>query len=429
MNGVVLGLLLAQTIGLEEVRQWSKDQLQAVQARLDVERAETVQKQARSAILPSVDLSLNARASFNGPRQQINPFTQQTIDQQAFLLPELGLGLTVQQLLYDGGKWWSAIAQAGAQAEATRGQLQEQRLASELEAVRRYYELVRAQMTRRTLESTLERSRTQLERATSLYEAGRVQRRDVLDAEVNVGNDEIAIVRQEQNTVVARAELLRWLAQPMRPVRAIEPDEMISSMPVPDAEALLTRAKAERPLTKALAQRVRAAELGVDIASSDNLPRIGLELGYNRGSPSAEAFFRPQYQNVVSGGVRLSWNLFRGLETQALTERARVDVDVQRSALAQALVDLEAELTQVREGVLAQQTIAKIAERNVMLATAQLSMEEERYSAGAGTSIEVRTAQLKLLQAQLTRLQGYVDYEIAVAALERAIGQRLERGG
>ena len=49
--------------------------------------------------------------------------------------------------------------------------------------------------------------------------------------------------------------------------------------------------------------------------------------------------------------------------------------------------------------------------------TTQLKLEEERYAAGAGTSLEVRNAQLKLTQAQLTQVQGRVDVEIARAAL------------
>ena len=77
---------------------------------------------------------------------------------------------------YDGGRWWTQISQAGAQKEAAEGQLKEQQMASELEATRRFYTLLKAQLTLKVLEETVRRSGQQLENARSLYEAGRGQR-------------------------------------------------------------------------------------------------------------------------------------------------------------------------------------------------------------------------------------------------------------
>src|SRR5207253_6995217 len=81
----------------------------------------------------------------------------------------LSLSLAVNQLLYDGGKWWNTIAMAGAQERAARGQLDEQRLASEFEAVNRFYTLLNAQLALGVFENGVKRSQTQLDRARSLF--------------------------------------------------------------------------------------------------------------------------------------------------------------------------------------------------------------------------------------------------------------------
>ncbi|HZA49820.1 MAG TPA: TolC family protein, partial [Myxococcaceae bacterium] len=52
-------------------------------------------------------------------------------------LGSFSLSATVSQLVYDGGRWWNQIAQSDALADAQADQAAEQRLASELEGVRR----------------------------------------------------------------------------------------------------------------------------------------------------------------------------------------------------------------------------------------------------------------------------------------------------
>ena len=63
-----------------------------------------------------------------------------------------------------------------------------------------------------------------------------------------------------------------------------------------------------------------------------------------------------------------------------------------------------------------------ISEKNLAVAREQTSLEDERFAAGAGSSLEVRNAQIKYTQAQLSVLQGRADVATARAALERAVG-------
>lgn len=427
-TGVVL-LVLAAGWTLDDTKAAARNNLDAVRAALDHERAEAGKKQARAAILPQVDLSVSARGTFNGPRVLFNPFTQVAMQQdQSFGVGDFSLGASVNQLIYDGARWWTQLEQAGAQEEAARGQLAEQRLASEVEAVRRFYEWVRAQMSLAVLEATVERSQAQLQRAQALFDAGRVQRRDVLDAQQNVANDRISVLRQRQAIVQARADLFRWLGVPAQDVPAVAPGALGAALEIPAAndDELVTQAKAHRPLLQAVASRAHAAELGVTIAQADNLPRISAELGYSRSSPILGAFVDPRLQHSLSGGLRLSWNLFSGFATQAQIERARVDARTQAAQLSQTQLELEAEVRQTASALRTQRDIAALADGNVALARAQVELEEQRYQAGAGSPLDVRNAQLKLTQAELTQLAGRVDVEIARAALARAVGGSFE---
>lgn len=434
---LVVALSVAATpLTLDEVRAASRKSLDALRAELDVTRAVSGVKGARSVIFPQVDLTFGAGVTFLGSQRmfstvpvfdqatgQLSGFEQRVVDTQPVTQGRFSLGLQVSQLLYDGGRWWNQLAQAGAQEEAAKGQLAEQQLASELEATRRFFELVKAQVALQVLEEGVKRSREQLARASALYEAGRGQRGAVYDASTNLGNDEIAVVRQRQRLGQARLALLQWLGRRDADVEAVVPAGLDEPGARPAAGELVERARQQRPLLRALEAQVRAGDLGVDVARADYWPRLAASAGYTRQSPAADPFFTdPAKQNALNLGVNLSWDLFSGFQHEATLERARADVAQSRAQEQQAIVDLEAEIRRAVEALAAELDVLVIAERNLAQAKEQVTLEEERFNAGAGSSLEVRNAQIKYTQAQLAVLQGRADVATARAAVSRAVG-------
>ena len=447
---MILMLILAATpITIDEVRAGSRQNLQAVQAALQVESSQANQKLARAAILPRLDVSAGAQFNYVGSRNSVQTVPvfdadgKQLIDaqgkgvfkQEVVATAPLGIGnfnfqAVITQLLYDGGRWWNFIAQTNSQTEADQGRFQEQQLASELEAVRRFFELVRSQLTLKVLLSSIERSKDQLVRARSLYEAGRGQRRDVLDAEVNLGNDEISAMRQEQSIASAQVDLMEWLGRPAEDVEAVVPVEMdVKVVPqgAPKGEALLENARGKRPLIYSLEAQIRAQELAVSAARSSFFPTVSLSGGYVRSAPSADPFFTdPTKQNAVFVGLGINWNVFGGFTTVAQMDAAKVQVRVATAQQLQALAELENEIRRTLRTLETQLRISSMAEKNRSLAETQLAVETERFNAGASSNIDVRNAQVKVTQAQLTQLQGRVDIEIARAALQRVSGASAE---
>lgn len=433
MVSLVLSLALASTpLTLDEVRQASRDSLDAIRAQLDVARAESNSKTARSAIFPQVDFNLGAGVSFVGTQRAfstvptfdanggLSGFEQRVVNTQPVEQARYSLGLGVSQLLYDGGRWWNQIAQAGAQEEATRGQLAEQRLSSELEATRRFFELVKAQLALKVFEESVSRTKQQVDRANALYEAGRGQRSAVFDAKTSLANDEINVVRQRQRIGQARLALLQWIGRPDADVEAVVP-ELVVGQPVTTADAIES-AKKQRPLFKSLEANLRAGELAVSVSRADYLPRVAASAQYQRQSPDLGLFFDPTKQNVLTLGANLTWDLFSGFQHEAQIERAQADLTQAKATQKQSVLDLEAEIARSNEAWKAEVEVLGISERNLSVAKEQASLEEERFAAGAGSTLEVRNAQIKYIQAQLSVLQGRADVATARAALERAIG-------
>jgi outer membrane protein TolC len=429
-------LAAATPIRLDEARAAARRNTEALRAELDARRTGEQVVVSKSAIYPRVDLGASASGTASGPQRFFTTvpsmgadgsitYAQEAVDVPGSSRGALSLSLTVSQLLYDGGRWWNQISQSGAQADAAKGQAEEQQLGSELEAVRRFYALYSAQRTLEVLQTTAKDSALQLERANALFEAGRAQKREAIAAEVNLGNDRIAVLRQGQVIASAQVELAVWLTRSGAEELLAQEPPAVAAAPLPllASDEVLAAARAHRPLYRALEQQLKAADLGVSLAGASYYPQVGVSAAYNRQAAGADPFFTdPVKQNSVQGGVNLSWNLFSGFATDAqvrAAQHARATAELNQS---QAQRELEGEVRRVLSALATQLEVVKVAVGNRALAEKGLYLARDRFEAGAGSTLDVRDAQLKLTQAELVALQSRIDVEVARAAVERVMG-------
>jgi outer membrane protein len=436
IHAIVLCLVSSTPITVHEVREASKKSLDALNAQFNLERASLQKITSRSAILPTVSLSLGVNDTLAGPQRRFSTvpvqgpngdvtFEQRAVETPSFSQGQFNFGLGLAQLLYDGGRWWNQIAQSGHQEEAARGQLEEQQLTSALEAERRFYVLLQSQLALKVLEETRRRSVEQIDRAKSLFEAARGTRGAVLDAQTSAQSDAISIARQKRLIKEAQLSLLQWIARPEADIEAVAPS--VQDPPVKSSEEWIALARVHRPLFRSLDEQRQAAETQISISRANFFPRVTVRADYSRNSPSADPFFTDfTKQNALSIGANLSWDLFNGFADETQVNRAKVEVAAFDAQAEQTLVDLKAEIGRSVSAVQAGSEILRLGEANVELAKEQVSFEEERFKAGAGSSIEVRNAQLKLTQAQLQVLQSQAEVAISLASINRAIGNTFE---
>lgn len=442
MTAMVLSLVIAASpISLEEVRHLSRQFNNAAQlANLDKLIADQQLRAARSAIFPQ--LGVDARVSRNLQSPKTDIVTTVNRDPNNTIVPVgeaytaafpspaqrnglLDLSATLSQLIYDGGRWWNQIAQAGAQEEAAVGKAAEQQNVSEYEGVRRFYELYRAQKSLEVLEATVKRSEEQLGRASAMYEAGRLAKGDVYAAEVNLGNDQISVLRQRTQIANAQADLAIWIARPgTEDLAANEPAAVVGD-PLPPIvqDKAVSVARDNRPLLKSLQQQARAASLAIDVARSGYLPKLSGFVTAGRRAPNADiwAGSLPR-QNYLNLGLTLHWDVFTGFLTDAQTTQARYQKSEADLNFAEAARGVEGDIHRGLVTLASQIESTRVATKNRQAAAQGLVFAEERFKAGAGNTLEVRDAQLKLTQAELNRLSSRIDVEIARARIIQVMG-------
>jgi outer membrane protein len=429
---LLLSLVLTATpIKLEDVRAQSRQNVQALQAVLEQQRAAQGVVGARSALLPQVSLSTGASRTFQGEQLTLGlvpdgagGFLQEERIQPGQNRNAFDLSASLTQLIFDGRRW-AELRQSGSLADAAKGEAVEQQATSELEAIRRFFALYGQQARIDVLRATVKRSEEQLERARALFEAGRAARSEAISAQVNLGNDRINLLQAERDLVLAQADLAVWLAAAgTEELQAVDPGILgVKPEPPPAYESLLSEARNRRPLLTALESRVRAASAGVSAQRWDYLPRLTGQARYSRGGTSVDPVFTdPSLQNNLTVGVNLSWDLFNGFGTTAAVRQAEYARTRAQLDFAQAERDLQAEVRRALQTLSTQIATTELATANREAAALGLAIEEERFKAGAGSTLEVRDAQLKLTQAELSLLTNRIDVENARYALQRATG-------
>lgn len=377
----------------------------------------------RAAVLPRLDFNASAfETRINGPVlvQGVPLGTNATITN-----PNYSAQLQLRQLLFDGGKWWNNIAAANLGAEAARAQVDEQRLAVVFLVEQRFYELVRAQRQLAVLTDAAVRSRDQASFTQRLFEGGRATQADVYAARANRDNDEVNRLGQERAVELARADLSATVGlDPGTSLSVLEPVNLMADPAQPPAlgEAV-ERALAQRPSLKAFALTVEQDRKATSAARGDYWPSLSGVATVSRSTTNLSVFpDRPDLNSQASVGVALSWNVFNGLATRASVRKAELQARLAQNDFESGRRSVAADVEKAVAQLSAARAQARVAQQAELTAKEGLRLARTRQEVGVGTQLEVRDAELKLTQAQLSVVGSLVDGREAEAALRRAQG-------
>ncbi|MFN2547078.1 MAG: TolC family protein [Myxococcales bacterium] len=420
----MLALLLAAALTLDDAVKLALERNPDLQRQTLLSlSAEQDKVLARSAILPRLDFNASRARTRQYPGTvffQNVPFPQGLSSYNTY-----NAGLIFRQLVFDGGKWWNNLSSADTALEASRAQVDEQRLQIVYLVEQRFYELVRAQRQLTVLADAAARSRDQAGFTQRLFEGGRATQADVYAARANRDNDEIVRLGQERNVELARADLALAIGiDPSEPLTVQEPprlmDDPAQPPPAPDA---VQRALASRPSLKAAALTLEANRKAASAARGDYWPVVSLTAAWQRSTDRMSIYTdSPDRNAALSGQVNLSWNVFAGLSTDANVRKAEINAALSENDLLNARRSVASDVEKAVAQLSTARAQARVAQQSEQTAKEGLRLARTRQEVGVGTQLEVRDAELKLTQAQLSVVGSLVDGREAEAALRRAQG-------
>jgi outer membrane protein len=403
--------------------------------KLQADIAEQALVTARSAVLPN--LSFNAslgevRAGGGAVLQTItDPTTGKPVDliQSTEIFGNHSFGLSVRQLLFDGGAWWNNIYAATATFKSAEAAWAEQVLQARYLVEQAYYELLRAQRQLAVLGEAAARSRDQADFEQRLYEGGRAAQADVYAARANRDNDEVNRLGAEKNVELARFALATSIGlDPQDPLSVAEPPGLLDEPRAPpDGRAAVEKALSQRPSLVAFAKVVESQHKQVAAAGGGYWPTVSLNGSFGRnGARSVGDLLDPalDQKSTLAGSVNLTWNLFSGFATDASVRTQELQLRSAENDLASGRRGVASDVEKAVASLATARVQARVAAQAEETARQGLSLAKTRQGVGLGTELDVRDAELKLTQAQLAHVNALLDGREQESALRRAMGEK-----
>lgn len=400
----------------------------------------------------------NYQLSFNGTKSDTN-------NSFFFINPYLTSALTfqlTQPLLRNRGLFpnRAPIVIARRNLNQSRASFEAQVNESMAQAVIQYWSVVQARESLEVQRKSLEEAEATYRQNKRALELGALPPLDIYRSESEVATRRVQVIQAEYTLKQAEDVLRRTIGADLDPYfRALdleltEKAEPEGELLTTDAQTALERALTHRPEMEATRLQLENDETGIRLAHNRLLPDLELTGIYSSNGLGGNQFTIPSTSAgtptsppllIARGGFgdALSQLFGFGFPTYGFTLQLTMPIRNRAAAadLGNALVGRRHSLyllRQTRQAITLEvsNAVHQLEQAKLSMAAAKiardlaqktLEAEQRKYELGSQPIFFVLQAQTQLAQVELSLVQAYIGYQLAVIAVDRATGALLER--
>jgi outer membrane protein TolC len=391
------------------------------QARERIRQQEGLVVEVKARSIPRADLTSNY-AKFDRGLAAV-PLPSIPVNTQSW-----SIALNVTQAVYAGGAIRSSIKSSEFAREAALLDLENVINEALLQVRTAFYSVLLAREQIKVQESNLQLLQEQLKTATDRFQAGTVSSFEKLRAEVAVANAKVPLITARNNyrlSIEAMRQALGFTTNTTEFAQKV-PDFVgtLDFTPVNfDLLAAFDAARANRPDLQRLVKVAAVREQDVRTQRAGYYPTLGVSAGYQyKNSP----YGANQFNEALDGwtlGVQSNWAIFDGRATAGRVAQAKSVLAQTKLTLAEAQLAVDVEVRRAHSQWQQATELAEASTRVVEQADEAVRLANARYNAGTSTQLDVLAAQVDLTTARTNQIQAYYSYNVAVAALRKAMGQ------
>lgn len=291
-----------------------------------------------------------------------------------------------------------------------------------------YFEVARLSENIQVLKETFSNTKNRLQRAEYSFEYGQNNKLDVLNAEVDLVNDSINLMNERQTLRNTQRDLNVLLNQDL--VEVFKVDTTIVFTNPLTLETYLKEGERNNVRMLQAEKNVMINDLSLKAGKSVFLPTVGLtgSYGWNLNQNAPGAFFPGVNVNNTRNfglGANLTWNLFDGGAGITQIRNAKILLDSQDTLQEQIAQEVKRDIANAKGNFENRLEVFHLQEQNVTTATNNYNRSSERYKLGQITSVELRQAQLNLLNAKTSKNLAKYNAKLAELQLLQLTGQLL----
>jgi len=406
-----------------------------VKARNDVQIAKFNVLESYQGILPNINSSVNSGTVETGESEYLSTepvgidsasgtviYEQRVRKTEQIERNSSSASITLSQPLLDGGLWYNQIRQAKSQKSSADYYFESQRNTVILNIEQAFYDLLKQEKLLEVNQLAVERSQGQLTRAEKMFELGASAQIDVFRARVNLGRDKISLLNQQNSVETARKNLNLVMGRdPLLPIKVSGSLRIEETLPTLDD--YLSRAMLEQPLVKKSEADIKTSNLTIQLARGIMAPRLTGYVNYDRFHEDFDNLYKKLDQNYqIRYGVNLSFNIFNGFADYTTVQKAKLNRNSILKEFESYKRGLRSDIEQFYSNYLSLLEIVRINQENLEAAKEEYRLAQERYQIGAGTSLDVREAQVNLTDAEQILIAAQYNAVITLSMLENSVG-------
>ncbi len=405
-------------------------------AQINVELADKDITSSRSAWLPSVNSSFNFGKYIQGRRTVKEDYPIGIDENGNYLLKEQNVkiaqternsysaSVSLDQHLYDFGQTGGRIRQSKAWRQYYEHSLFNTKNLVIANVEDKYFQLLKAVKLKNVYAEAVTHAQENLDYNQTMLDVGLKSQAEIYQAKVNLGNRKTSLINQINAIELAKAALNSAMGRNPAMLIEVEEDTPQPIFPTYNFEEAVQIALEKNDRLKAIEYEVKAAEYAIRVAKSRFAPSIGARVSYDRNNDNISRVYSAaldeNFTATIGAGINL--NIFNGLADKAAVERQKLNNEL---ALEKLKEEKRLLITQIREYFLmlkAYKDIIGINEENLLAYQENLRLQQEKRRVGAGTELEVRQAQVDVIQAQETLVSAKYEAKINRAYLDAALG-------
>jgi outer membrane protein len=334
-------------------------------------------------------------------------------------------GVTVSQLLFQGGKVGAGLRGARAYEDAAGASLEETRQDITYRTRRAYLNALYAERLVSIAEGGQRLAQDQLHRVELNQRVGSAADYDLLRAQVEVANQDPLVIGARNDRDLAFLELRELVNVPSDTVIQLDPGALAARDTLVEVDfSTLDSAVATRAAIDAAEATVEFRRQAVRFFQGDYWPalRFNLYLGA-QAYPNGFTPVGQRWARDWNAAFTVSWPLFEGLRTRGQVQQARAELDRAELQLAQAREQVTLDVQRARAELARARALLEARRQTVTQAGQAHHLATVRYANGIATPLEVSDSRLAMQQAELNEAQATRDYLLSIANMEKALGR------
>nr|WP_315222921.1 TolC family protein [uncultured Flavobacterium sp.] len=333
----------------------------------------------------------------------------------------LTYGVSLGWTIFDGMKMFARLDQLKELEKLGDTELKRTILSKISQVNSAYYDLVQQQQQLAALDTTIVISTQRLDLAKNRFSIGKASKLEVLNAQVDLNSDQVALLRQKEAYANAKILLNQYLA------RDSKVDFKVMDVVTVDEKLiladLLTLAQKQNPVLEAQIINKRIAELQLKQVKADRYPTVQLTSGYNFSESQSSLGFTSQASSKgLNYGFNASLNIFDGFNQHRNEKIAKLDIENTQIAIEQQNNILNTQVSTAFQTYLTNLELIGLEEDNEEIAKQNLSITLDKFKIGTITTIEFRTAQLNYVNAKVRYSNAQYQAKLSEIALKELAG-------